>query len=199
MKNNKKYLTKNKFWIKYLQVKILTNNIFYLIIFENMETENISQRFSLIYGIVSFVFYAYIFFLIVGFWIWIFIIFSQSSHFTFSPNINISYPLWFFIWIVLAFLVLFFIILNIYLLYLLKKISFSLKNWEIFTFENRKNIKKFFIILAILFIISGLIFSGGIISIIAWLFIWILYEIFFIGFDYKLKNEKLEEENNLTI
>lgn len=199
MKNNKKYLTKNKFWIKYLQVKILTNNIFYLIIFENMETKNISQRFSLIYGIVSFVFYAYIFFLIVGFWIWIFIIFSQSSHFTFSPNINILYPLWFFIWIVLAFLVLFFIILNIYLLYLLKKISFSLKNWEIFTFENRKNIKKFFIILAILFIISGLIFSGGIISIVAWLFIWILYEIFFIGFDYKLKNEKLEEENNLTI
>lgn len=85
------------------------------------------------------------------------------------------------------------------MLYLLKKISFSLKNWEIFTFENRKNIKKFFIILAILFIISGLIFSGGIISIVAWLFIWILYEIFFIGFDYKLKNEKLEEENNLTI
>lgn len=164
-----------------------------------METKNISQRFSLIYGIVSFVFYAYIFFLIVGFWIWIFVIFSQSSHFTLSPNINISYPLWFFIWIVLAFLVLFFIILNIYLLYLLKKISFSLKNWEIFTFENRKNIKKFFIILAILFIISGLIFSGGIISIVAWLFIWILYEIFFIGFDYKLKNEKLEEENSLTI
>lgn len=164
-----------------------------------METKNISQRFSLIYGIVSFVFYAYIFFLIVGFWIWILIIFSQSSYFTFSPNINISYPLWFFIWIVLAFLALFFIILNIYLLYLLKKISFSLKNWEIFTFENRKNIKKFFIILAILFIISGLVFSGGIISIIAWLFIWILYEIFFIGFDYKLKNEKLEEENSLTI
>lgn len=164
-----------------------------------METKNISQRFSLIYGIVSFVFYAYIFFLIVGFWIWILIIFSQSSYFTFSPNINISYPLWFFIWIVLAFLALFFIILNIYLLYLLKKISFSLKNWEIFTFENRKNIKKFFIILAILFIISGLIFSGWIISIVAWLFIWILYEIFFIGFDYKLKNEKLEEENSLTI
>ncbi|PZM84903.1 hypothetical protein DLH72_02610, partial [Candidatus Gracilibacteria bacterium] len=81
----------------------------------------------------------------------------------------------------------------------LRRITFSMKNGEIFTEENSKNIKLLFVIIATLFIITGLVFSGGIISIVAGLFFWILYEIFFIGFDYKMKNEKLEEENNLTI
>lgn len=175
---------------------------FYFNNLKNMETKNISQRFSLIYGIVNFIFWLYIIFMIA--FVLLFPIIS------FSWNISISELFLkifqelqkqeiFILAISLLFIWLSVFILNVYLLYLLRKISFSLKNWEIFTFENRKNIKKMFVILAILFIVSWIIFSWWIISIVAWLFIWILYEIFFIGFDYKLKNEKLEEENNLTI
>lgn len=167
-----------------------------------METRKIQNKFSIIYKIVNVIFYLYIAFVIiltitfpivwfahkVNWWELFSIIFTELQ----KPWVLL-------LAISILFFVLTFFLLNIFLLFLLRRITFSMKNWEIFTEENSKNIKLLFVIIATLFIITWLVFSWWIISIVAWLFFWILYEIFFIWFDYKMKNEKLEEENNLTI
>lgn len=81
----------------------------------------------------------------------------------------------------------------------LKNLLISLQDGEIFTEKNRNHIKKLFKIFAILLSVLFLILAGGIFLVFVLVFLWVLYEIFFIGFDYKLKNEKLEAENNLII
>jgi hypothetical protein len=86
-----------------------------------------------------------------------------------------------------------------YFLKSLKKLVFSMQNGEVFTEKNKKYIQKLFKIFLIILSIFFFAVSGGIFLLFAIVFLWVLYEIFFIGFDYKLKNEKLEEENNLTI
>lgn len=167
-----------------------------------MEKRDIQKKFSLIYSIVNFVFWFYIVFLVCIFIGGILVfIFNSINWWTMIPEIFHSFwnpYFWFFAFGILFFILLF-LFVNIFLLYYLKKLSFSMKNWEIFTYENKKSIKIIFIFFAIIFIFSGIIFSWWIISIVALLFVWILYEIFSIWFDYKLKNDKLEEENNLTI
>lgn len=165
-----------------------------------METK-ITKKFSTIYTVVNVLFWAYIVlsilvvstlaFVFFEGWLWqtfmdeIWIILKTPQLFLFAISIM-------FVWFIGFFI-------NFYLLYLARKISFNLKNGKIFTEENAKIIRILFIIFAIFFIIAGIIFSWGFISVLACIFCWVLYEIFFIGFDYKLKNEKLEEENNLTI
>ncbi len=165
-----------------------------------METK-ITKKFSTIYTVVNVLFWAYIVlsilvvstlaFVFFAGWLWqtfmdeIWIILKTPQLFLFAISIM-------FVWFIGFFI-------NFYLLYLARKISFNLKNGKIFTEENAKIIRILFIIFAIFFIIAGIIFSWGFISVLACIFCWILYEIFFIWFDYKKENEKLEEENNYVI
>ena len=90
-------------------------------------------------------------------------------------------------------------LVNLYLLHRLRKILFRMKNDTIFTTENAKDIRVLFTIFATIFIITGIIVSGGIMVITAGIFLWVSYEIFFLAFDYKVENDALKEENTLTI
>lgn len=168
-----------------------------------METKSIQAKFSTIYKVVNILFYFYIGSLLLGF-----IIFPVLLFIT-------GFPIWEFLsdlflgrldidgYIIGGFLLVavvgLFMWFNIYLVYLLRKIARNLKNGKIFTDENAKNIRLVFQLVASILVIIGLTVSGWILSLVSATFLWILYEIFFIGFDYKLKNEKLTEENNLTI
>ena len=182
-----------------------------------METKEISKKFTRIYKIVNIIFRLYLVFFIIA--IIAFSIFFSLNSFDFREMVleemhefafedailewteNFTKEWYLMYWVLIFFNLLAFVtvILNIYLLYVLKNFCFNLKEWKIFTLENKKTIKKIFIIFTVLFTLIWLIFSGWMISFIALVFMRILYEIFFIWFDYKLKNEKLEEENNLTI
>lgn len=168
-----------------------------------MEAQKIKKRFSLIYKVVNILFYMYVLFAF-SLIILIPVVFYSSDFsvffYKFIENFNNFWNslkiLFVFIFWFLFFLAIF---LNLFLLYYIRKLAFRLKSWEIFTQENLKMIRNLFWFFAILFIITWIIFSWGMFSFIIWIFIWILYEIFFIWFDYKLQNEILQEENKLTI
>lgn len=146
--------------------------------------------------VINIILYFYIFSLVLlliwgaGAFVWIidwnFVLF-------FSDIVNVIMFFSLFFAILIYFWLIFFFLIS------LKKLLFSLQNGEIFTENNKKQIQKLFKIFAILLSILFLVFAGGIFLVFVLVFLWVLYEIFFIGFDYKLQNEKLEAENNLTI
>ncbi len=84
--------------------------------------------------------------------------------------------------------------LLLYVFKTLKKLALFRKEGDIFRPESKKiiqNLSGLFIFLAILgtrFVVVPIV-----------IFIIILYESFFVGYHYKKENEKLSEENNLTI
>ncbi len=76
----------------------------------------------------------------------------------------------------------------------LKKLALFGKEGDIFRPESKKiiqNLSGLFIFLAIL--------GTHLVVVPIVIFIIILYESFFVGYHYKRENEKLSEENNLTI
>lgn len=162
----------------------------------------ITKKFSTIYTVVNVLFWAYIVLSVFSVIIILsIVIFNWGILQTFVDEILtiLKKPQLFLFAISIMFVWFIGFFINFYLLYLARKISFNLKNGKIFTEENAKIIRILFIIFAIFFIIAGIIFSWGFISVLACIFCWILYEIFFIWFDYKKENEKLEEENNYVI
>lgn len=84
--------------------------------------------------------------------------------------------------------------LLLYVLKTLKKLALFGKEGDIFQPESKKiiqNLSGLFIFLAIL--------GTHLVVVPIVIFIIILYESFFVGYPYKRENEKLSEENNLTI
>lgn len=84
--------------------------------------------------------------------------------------------------------------LLLYVLKTLKKLALFGKEGDIFRPESKKiiqNLSGLFIFLAIL--------GTHLVVVSIVIFIIILYESFFVGYHYKKENEKLSEENNLTI
>lgn len=84
--------------------------------------------------------------------------------------------------------------LLLYVLKTLKKLALFGKEGDIFRPESKKiiqNLSGLFIFLAIL--------GTRLVVVSIVIFIIILYESFFVGYHYKKENEKLSEENNLTI
>lgn len=161
-----------------------------------MEIKKLKSKFSKMTKVINIILYFYIFSLVLlliwgaGAFVWIidwnFVLF-------FSDIVNVIMFFSLFFAILIYFWLIFFFLIS------LKKLLFSLQNGEIFTENNKKQIQKLFKIFAILLSILFLVFAGGIFLVFVLVFLWVLYEIFFIGFDYKLQNEKLEAENNLTI
>lgn len=161
-----------------------------------MEIKKLKSKFSKMTKVINIILCFYIFSLVLlliwgaGAFVWIidwnFVLF-------FSDIVNVIMFFSLFFAILIYFWLIFFFLIS------LKKLLFSLQNGEIFTENNKKQIQKLFKIFAILLSILFLVFAGGIFLVFVLVFLWVLYEIFFIGFDYKLQNEKLEAENNLTI
>lgn len=160
-----------------------------------MQTD-IQKKFSRMAKVINFILYFYIFSLvalmIVG--VIAFCALTDGNFMLFfSDIVNII------MLAIVAFAVLGYFAIIFFFLISLKNLLISLQDGEIFTEENRNRIKSLFRIFAILLSVLFLVFAGGIFLVFVLVFLWVLYEIFFIGFDYKLKNEKLTEENNLTI
>lgn len=161
-----------------------------------MNNEYIKKRFVRIAKVLQILSYFYIFLGIA-----ISIILPIIFYYTIDGNFKLFFSdivnvIMLFV-IIMSFILYFGIVF--YFLKSLKKLVFSMQNGEVFTEKNKKYIQKLFKIFLIILSIFFFAVSGGIFLLFAIVFLWVLYEIFFIGFDYKLKNEKLEEENNLTI
>lgn len=161
-----------------------------------MNNEYIKKRFVRIAKVLQILSYFYIFLGIA-----ISIILPIIFYYTIDGNFKLFFSdivnvIMLFV-IIMSFILYFGIVF--YFLKSLKKLVFSMQNGEVFTEKNKKYIQKLFKIFLIILSIFFFVVSGGIFLLFAIVFLWVLYEIFFIGFDYKLKNEKLEEENNLTI
>lgn len=84
--------------------------------------------------------------------------------------------------------------LLLYIFKALKKLALFGKEGNIFQPESKQMIQK----LSVIFIFLAVLGTRLIVVPIV-IFISILYESFFIGYHYKKENEKLSEENNLTI
>ena len=84
--------------------------------------------------------------------------------------------------------------LLLYIFKALKKLALFGKEGNIFQSESKTIIQK----LSVIFIFLAVLGTRFIVVPIV-IFISILYESFFIGYHYKKENEKLSEENNLTI
>ena len=153
-----------------------------------MNNEYIKKRFVRIAKVLQILSYFYIFLGIA-----ISIILPIIFYYTIDGNFKLFFSdivnvIMLFV-IIMSFILYFGIVF--YFLKSLKKLVFSMQNGEVFTEKNKKYIQKLFKIFLIILSIFFFAVSGGIFLLFAIVFLWVLYEIFFIGFDYKLKNIKI--------
>lgn len=197
LKNDKKYLTKEK---KGICSRIQACSYFF--IFLSMNGRSKQERISSLYTVVNALFYLYsagVILILIFFPIMTFAGEATIAELIAYVLEFISTPKGLATALVSLLSILIVLGVNVYLLFTLRKVARNMKGGQIFTEENARSIRMLFYCFAIIFVVTGAAVSGGTLSLIGAVFIWLLYEIFFIGFDYKKENEALHAENTLTI